>query len=271
MALISKKSVNWAMVVIGLMLFAYGYYLNQRSSANKQDDSLAREIIVHEVKEIDFVADDEHQSGTPANVNSTDVKVHRKLGLSEYQELVRWDDERGYISGNDMQIYQSYSEETLKDLSDSGDVKAMIMLGSYYIQKENKPEESAAQYHKAAVYGATSVFADLASKAQIDALSNETDKTDEGREQVVTEVMALYKVVAMRGDPRGSTANINAYQEVYKVRYKQELSLGEDQLNKIDLRAKAIYDELQKERHQLGLGDFDNSTPDVIKKSYSKS
>lgn len=266
----SKKSVNALMVLIGLSLFAYGYYLNQRSSANKQDDTLAREIVAHEAHASDpRVESDGSQPIGQSDVHSTDKKEHKKLELPEYQELVRWDNERGYMSGEDYQIYQSYSEETLKDLSNSGDVKAMLVLGSYYIQKDDRPEDSAAQFHKAAVYGATVSFASLASKAQVDALINGTDKTTEGREQVVTEVMAYYKAAAMRGDLGGSFANINAYKEVYKVRYKQELVISQKQLDKIDLRAKAIYDELQRERHVLGLGDFDNSTPEVLKKRFS--
>ena len=56
---------------------------------------------------------------------------------------------------------------------------------------------------------------------------------------------------------------------MYKVRYKQELVISQKQLDKIDLRAKAIYDELERERHALGLGDFDNSTPEVLKKRFS--
>jgi hypothetical protein len=268
--LASKKSVKAVMAVVGLMFFAYGYYLKQRNDANKPDDTLAQEIVTHEARDGKQSADSSPHKKSAEQVNniSTSEEVHKKLDLPEYQELVGWNNQRGYISAEDMQIYESYSEETLKDLSTSGDVKAMLVLGRYYLTKDYRPQESAAQFHKAAVYGSTVALVHLALSAQADLLRDEAYKTAEGQAQDAIESMALFKVAAMRGDLRGSFANINAYKEVYKVRYKQELVIGQEQLDKIDLRAKAIYDELQQERYQLGLGDFDNSTPEVLKKSY---
>lgn len=270
MGLASKKVIRPAMAVVGIMLMAYTYFMHQRSLVDQPDSTLAKQIVTHKASVEDQDNKKPSEKGlieiSPENV--VDPK-RAKIELPEYQELMRWDSEHGYMSREDSQVYQSYSEQTLKDLSNAGDVKAMMALGLYYIEKDNRPDDSNAQFHKAAVYGATVALTYLASQAQIDMIATEADKTPEGREQGVTEIMAYYKVAAMRGDQGQSVANINAYTTVYKVRYGQELSLDKEQLDEIDRKAKAIYDDLQKQRHDLGLGDFDNSTPEVLKKRFS--
>lgn len=272
MGLAFKKIIRPAMVVVGIMLMAYTYFMHQRSLVDQPDSTIAKQIVTHEAHE----ANVENQSSetepertvvekSPSEVDSKRVK----LDLPEYQKLLRWDSERGYMSREDSQVYQSYSEQTLNDLSNAGDIKAMMTLGLYYIEKDNRPDESNAQFYKAAVYGATVALAYLASQAQIDMIAAEADKNPQGREQGVAEIMAYYKVAAMRGDQGQSVASINAYTAVYKARYGQELSLDKKQLDEIDRRAKVIYDDLQKQRHDLGLGDFDNSTPEVLNRRFS--
>ncbi len=272
MALASKKPIKLAMAVVGLLLFAYGYYLQQRNSANNQDETLAQQVIAHELQEVKQGDQSEPSTQKPElpTAQAPEQVEQQKLDLPEYQALVRWQEERGYIAGEDYQTYQSYSDEALKDLSNSGDVKAMLVLGANYT-RERMPEESHAQFRKAATYGSTVALTHLATDAQAQAMRNDTDKTPEGRERLVTEVMALQKVASMRGDASGSMSNINAFKETYKTLYKEELKISSEQLNQIDARAKAIYLELEQERHKLGLGDFDNSEPEVLKKSLSKS
>lgn len=272
MALASNKSIKLAMAAVGLLLFGYGYYLQQHNSANKQNDTLAQEVIAHEVQEAK--QSDQSEPSTPKleqhTAQASEQVEHQKLDLPEYQALVRWQEERGYIAGEDYQTYQSYNDVTLKDLSNSGDVKAMLVLGANYT-RERKPEESLAQFRKAATYGSTVALTHLATDAQAQAMRNDQDKTPEGRERLVTEVMALQKVVSLRGDTSGSISNINAFKETYKTLYKEDLKISPEQLKQIDVRAKAIYLELEQERHRLGLGEFDNSEPDVLKKSRSNS
>lgn len=274
MVLINKRKLNVIMLVIGLLLFAYAFYLKYRSSLNKPDHSFAYEVINQNapVERVQSVG----SANTQTQITKTEEVKPKKfvplISFAEYRELMDWEAARGYFSADEIEAYQSYDEQTLKNLSDEGDIKAMVILSSYYIQKDYRPEEARAMDYKAAVYGATSVFSDLSDSAHADMLRNEVIdeayKNPQHREAGVIEVLAYCKVAAMRGDPRASISTINAYKGVHKIRTGHDLSLSPEMLNKIDNRAKEIYDELVHARHELGLGEFDNSTPETVKKDY---
>jgi hypothetical protein len=266
-----NRPIRAVMLLTGILLFGYAFYLKHRSSINKPDNTFANEVITHSVaqdKVPSLMPSD--ASGQVADQPDT-VEAENEsplMALADFQRLMHWDDEHGYYAASDLADYESYNEQTLKDLSASGDVKAMLVLSDYYILKDYRPLEARKYDYKAAVYGATTSFASLATQVHMEMLLREEDKTAEGLERGVIGMMAYYKVAAMRGDPR-SRAHINAFKTIYKQRYKTELVLTQEQLDKIDIKAKAIYDELQQERYALGLGDFDNSTHESIKKDYS--
>lgn len=266
-----NRPIKVVMLLAGILFFAYAFYLKHRSATNKPDNTFANEIITHSVaqnEERSLISGDASGQVADQSVNVEAKKESPLMTLADFQRLMRWEDEHGYYSAREWADYESYGEQVLKDLSESGDVKAMLVLASYYIQKDYRPLEATKYNYKAAVYGATTPFPSLADDVQTDMLLREEDKTPEGREKGVIGMMAYYKVAAMRGDPR-SRAYINALKTVYKIRYKEELVLTQDQLDKIDIKAKAIYEELAQARRELGLGEFDNSTHESIKKDYS--
>lgn len=272
MVLINKRKMNVIMLVIGLLLFAYAFYLKYRSSLNKPDHSFAYEVINHNTSVEQVQSVDSSNAQVTKTEEAKSKKFVPSITFAEYRELTDWDAARGYFSADELEDYQAYDEQTLKNLSAEGDIKAMGVLSDYYIQKDYRREEARALNYKAAVYGATSVFADLSFSAHTDMLLNEAydeaNKNPQSRAQAVIEVLAYCKVAAMRGDPRASISTMNSYKGVHKIRTGEELILSPEMLDKIDNRAKEIYDELVRARRELGLGEFDNSTPETVKKDY---
>ncbi len=274
MVLINKRKMNVIMVVIGLLLFVYAFYLKYRASLNKPDHSFAYEVINHGavVEQVQPVGTANISAQAKEGDKVDPKKFVPSITFTEYRELRDWDAARGYFSADELEDYEAYNEQTLKNLAAEGDIKAMNVLSSYYMQKDYRPEEARALDYKAAVYGATSVFADLANNAHADMQRNEiideTYKNPERRKEGVIEVLAYYKVAAMRGDPRASIPHMSSYKKLHKIRTGEELALSPEMLDKIDSRAKEIYDELVRARRELGLGEFDNSTPETVKKDY---
>lgn len=269
MIIFTRKNLNVVLLAAGLLLFAYAFYAKYQASRDKPDYSFAKEVITHSAANEETVGTATPEVGVDISSQLSATPRSPALTLAEYQELDRWDKTHGYFTQQEDQVYESYSEQTLKDLSAEGDVQAMLVLASYYLTKDYQPQEARNQLYKAAVFGATAALPALADRAQIEILRGESDKTPEGRQAGVTEIMAYYKVASMRGNPRASIPYINSFKKTYQRRYGEELVLTREQLNQIDQRAQEIYNELQENRRKLGLGDFDNSTPASVKKDYS--
>jgi hypothetical protein len=190
------------------------------------------------------------------------------VSLAAYRRALDWDSLHGYYSQEDYDIYASYDENTLQSLSATGDVKAMYVLANLYIKQGGKREDVVGLFKKMAVYGATASLPQLASYAEIDMLKSQSDKTPETRIQGVVNILAYYKLAELRGDPRASS--VNAYKAIYKSRYGEELLLTKEQLDLVDEKARSIYSELQQERYNIGLGEFDNSTHQWVDLIYKK-
>lgn len=270
MVLITKRKLNVVMLVIGLSLFAYAFYLKYRASLNKPDHSFAYEVINHETGVIQALSVDTSNASVKGGEEDKDKpkKFVPSITFAEYRELMDWERAHGYFSADESAVYESYDEQTLKNLSAEGDIKAMDILSHYYIQKDFRPDEARALDYKAAVYGATSVLAELSMNEHEDMILDEDYKNPQRREQGVIEVLAYCKVAAMRGDPRASISQISSYKGLYKLYTGEQLFLSPEMLDKIDIRAKEIYNELLRARRELGLGEFDNSTPETVKKDY---
>ncbi|ACE83201.1 hypothetical protein [Cellvibrio japonicus] len=192
-----------------------------------------------------------------------DMLIEWKLVMTPQEEA----EQREWLktSGNHYGIteYDSYDVETLKKLAEADDVQAMHKLARWYMQLDNFLDYGfkAAEplLWKAAIYGSTGAIAELASiqDSKRFGVSDDAEKRD-----LLLESFALYKAAELRGDRWGSltmkkpTMKINNY------------SFSQQEEAEINRRAQKIYNELQTQRHEIGLGDFDNSVSPAVKKLF---
>lgn len=83
--------------------------------------------------------------------------------------------------------------------------------------------------------------------------------------QSVLESLALMKTASLRGDIRNAASGIKSIKQLYEAQAKESLVLSPNDESYIEVRGQDIYDQLQRQRHELGLGEFDNSTSKIEK------
>lgn len=164
----------------------------------------------------------------------------------------------GFYGPEEQDDYKSYDNATLYRLSDEGDIHAMHILSD----RAETIDDSQKILQRAAVYGSTEALAQLATIEKIKKMKG--DKSAEEKKAVVLESLAYYEAAEIRGDwwPKIQMGDILIKQE--------GIEMTQSDRDYISRRGKEIYEELQQGRYSLGLGEFDNSTPDEVMKFYEE-
>lgn len=197
-------------------------------------------------------------------------KILSVYGTAKEEALVKsWCIERAAICGLDLQnekVYENYETTTLEAMADNGDVRAMLQLGRRYaeefISKGNADkglELRNQQYFKAAIYGSTGALMQLGLAANTGSLKS----SKHGRE-LVLEPLAYYEVAAMRGD-RLAKSNLG-----WLALKGSDVKLDDADYTYIETRAEEIYQDLLRQRKELGLGEFDNEIPEPVKRYFDR-
>lgn len=195
---------------------------------------------------------------------STQSEWKRTVDPVEFAEQVDWFLSRGNYAVSGESEYETYDMPTLMSLSDAGDVRAMQALAKLYLSDEYSKQYglkyAEAMYWKAAVYGSSDALTELAIIEDSKRFGTIEDDT---RKQIV-ESFVYYKTAEMRGDRFG-------YLTVGKSSMKKlNPSLTVDEKRYVEEKANVLYEKLRHERELLGLGEFDNSVPDAVKKLFDK-
>jgi hypothetical protein len=182
--------------------------------------------------------------------------------LREREVIEQWEINRGYMprGSSKEREYASYDLETLEKLAESGDMLAMTALADRYALKGDSKAKHTAQL-KAVVLGSTFLFMDLGITQEN--IYRKNKNSDNSKEYAI-ETLALYKTATLRGD---ESFELNMARVFIK---KNNLHITEEDHEKINQRARKIYEELQNARHNSGLGDFDNSVPPEVQKMFFK-
>lgn len=212
------------------------------------------------------------QEESAASKAANNIQEYRTLmgNAAAVAEVEGWFAKHGNYAFNDGNAaYKSYNKETLEKLASTGDLRAIHALALLYEKPpyigEYGAEGYIAQYSRAATYGSTAALTDLAIAHEVRFYDYERDNSV--KKIAAIEVLALYGVSELRGD---SWANINDG-ELFRERLTRDnIFLGKSDQDLIAQRSKQIYDQLQQERTALGLGEFDNSTPDSVKQFYNR-
>jgi hypothetical protein len=183
-----------------------------------------------------------------------------QLTPEEKLEAEAWFAAKGQI-GKVNSEYITYGIETLEKLVKDGDVNAIVPLGFAYLRRSG-PEVALQFYLDMAAHGYTHVFSEIARLET----AYKYEKAVAAEEKLVSafEVLANYNVAKLRGDSWPYIIGA----DFFVSRYNIQLSV-EDKL-KIESRSQEIYEQIQQKRTALGLGAFDNSVPQSVKKYFDR-
>lgn len=171
------------------------------------------------------------------------------------REIKEWFAARGNYNFEDpagQDDYKNYDLEVLKKLGEVGDVRAIHQL----IEKADDLNAKANLSHRAAIYGSTAAIERLGflieDKAQL------KFKTLDEQKPHLIEILSYFEAAKLRGD---ESVNIFSGNDLLR---KYPTDLSREDLSNIKSRAKDIYNDLQKSRMEVGLGEFDNSVPQSV-------
>lgn len=185
----------------------------------------------------------------------------------EAAEVADWFASRGNYDFSDKNLtYKSYDKLTLEKLAAEGNIRAMHALADFYLDPENIEyggfDPAIEQYWNAAVYGSTDALGNLAHIHKIKVY--EATNSIDGKKDAAIEFLALYKTASLRGDRWAELNDVPTFLKMANIHL-----LPDDQ-DKIEGRAKEIYNDLESKRNAKGLGSFDNSIPDSVKNLFDK-
>ena len=137
---------------------------------------------------------------------------------------------------------------------------AMTVLAERYGLKGNLKARNTALVN-AVILGSTYVFFDLISNHEAQYNKN---KDADYRKRHAIETLAIYRTASLRGD--------ESFEIIFARQFieKHNIQITEDDRQKIKKKAEKIYADLQKARHNVGLGDFDNSAPPEVIKIFER-
>lgn len=202
-------------------------------------------------------------SSTTSSENSTAVQTARLNPMADpvvAEEVKGWFASRGNFNfyGPDfLSDYRAYDMDTLLRLGETGDLKAIHVTA----ERMDNFKDRKGMLRKAAFYGSTAALIEIGAMNE-DEDGDLNSLEPEQRQAKVIEAFAYYEAAKMRGDSWGLIANVPSFEQRYKI------ELSTEDRRKIADRAKLIYDDLQSQRIQRGLGEFDNSVPDSVTKFY---
>ncbi len=184
------------------------------------------------------------------------------------REIIDWFASRGRFASEieyDAQghrlptVYESYDEETLRQLGEGGDIRALQTLARRMDGYEDR-EEHRALLEKAAVYNSTWALGNLG--LGYSTSGRYVAKSPEEKKAMYIEALAYYAAAQIRGDWT------HAIRMGSSLRKEVDVTFTEEDELQVQKRAQEIYDDLQSRRHVLELGDFDNSIPEAVMREY---
>jgi len=191
-------------------------------------------------------------------------QVISKIGMTkaELNVVDTWRFERGYFNQLENDDYKQYDEQTLKKLADGGDMRAAQLLADLLFG-QHKFKDAVELYKKTALYGSTKslqfLIGEEGRRSLIDESGNMNQTEEEKKNHVLT-ALAYAKVAEMRGDSDVYFRSLMAPTSANP----SQIALTDEDYAKVQPLAREIYDDLQRQRNDLGLGSFDNSVPPEV-------
>jgi TPR repeat protein len=169
--------------------------------------------------------------------------LHEKRG---YRRLVI----EGTLAKYEVTDYDTYDSQTLKELANNNDPKAMMALSKRLLHK-GELELAKPLLIQASVLGYTKSIVDLGFIYE-DQFLRTKNKAN------ILQAIAWYQVAVKRGDITAEAA--------LTLAMRQHSDLNQDDYAEINTLAEDLYSSLAEVRRKTGLEDFDNSTPSALYK-----
>ena len=213
-----------------------------------------------------------HKKDSVVAESKTSALIASKATLSgfspiEMNEIETWFASHGnFMFESEKNQYTSYNVDTLKQLGEAGDIRALHELTKLYLNQDNSSkygfDAALPLYWKAATYGSTQALIELG--IVTDAKYRFGLYSEEEKRQAILDVLSLYEVAAMRGDKWG----VLVYGK--SMTSSSAINLTELEKESVKNRSQEIFTEIQQKRYELGLGQFDNNVPNSINQFFNQ-
>lgn len=191
--------------------------------------------------------------------------LHSELTQDDVLEFVTWQHQHGYpLLDQHGELlptgYENYPEETLNTLADQGDARAMLILATKHMLRANF--NAAEKYFlDASIRGYTVSLGTLAGIKFVQAKRNTQINNTAMSSEEIESAFAWLEVGLMRGD-KALLFNKSTYELTYPH--------DETTRQRIIAKAEVYYEQLNQQRIQLGLGEFDNTYPKAMDVIFSQ-
>ena len=185
-----------------------------------------------------------------------DYKDGLQYGEKDFSEVKAWVLSNGIFTQEDLADYRGYTEAQLKNLADSGDLKAMNILVGMLLARSNIGE-AGSYLEKSIVYGSLDA---------IQLKSNFLAVQTEGSKDGLLMSLALFRTLALRGDWLRSKNAIDVFNSTYEKIHGEPVALNDDDRKKIYSIADLLLNHWNDERSQLGLPPFNNAISPAIER-----
>lgn len=274
-------------LIFGLVVLSgviYGAYLvlsPQEASSHYPKTSDEHEIKVHSPVQVHkHQADErarpnvieEHFDDVAIDTDQTQLKTYEEdwcfaVELTEAanakadDDYFKWSVERNHIVGDRQQLldtYHNYGLDALKELGEQGD---LVALAAIALNSKNSIEIQDWAARTAAIYGGTGnalqhIPSSRKGRAASLLLRGQTDEA----KKVFLEGMAWDEFMVLRGD----TTSLETTPFLLSLEAYKDLEIKPADEEWVSARARSIYAELNNERIQKGLGEFDNTVPKSV-------
>lgn len=262
---INYRNLSLVVLMFGfvVILFVYNHNMKRGGAVN-----FSNGVIVDQTSPL-LPSGEYSQTPKQSIKSSVEQKPQEEIfvmgNAAERAKVLKWYVDQGYYGLDDKnQLYVSYDQQTLEKLAASGDLRAMDALAKIFANQATPEGFEAAkqQYWNSAIWGSTFAFVNLGIDNEVRVFG--WAKTEEQKRAAALEVLSLYRVGELRGEKWLNGDAISSFKHLQNIM----LSASEEKF--INDRAQQIYDNLQAERHRLGLGDFNNSVPAEVENFYKR-
>lgn len=260
------RTVSVSVVAIGLLVLLYFAYANRTSIQNSRETAYpsvkegvdqTESIFVEQVANSTVLpTTDLSDTGTKANESAIQWDPDDQ---AQKEEVLRWKAERGWFDMlasdlNGAPDYRTYPRDVLEKLGEAGDLRALHTLARLPIS----PQERQNVLTKAAVHGSTFALFQLSNNVSSE-LGREDNPSESRKRQVLVDALAYAEVARVRGEGK-STVDSKAQQ----IQDFLQQTPTEADVKLLEKRINDIYRNLEDQRKQLGLSEFDNSTHPLV-------
>lgn len=184
--------------------------------------------------------------------NNLELTESAKLKAGE--EHKNWLRDHGYLL-EEREVYESYGEETLKELARTGDLTALEVLSD---SSDKEVRMSAAR--EAAIYGSTgTAIMPIVVDFEIRARQLKKEGKPKEAKNMLLKSFAWQEYAALRGDYTHVKGTVHRLQKGNTV-----MEVKPEDHEKISAMANEIYSDLNEERLSRGLPPFDEDQPKVV-------